>query len=232
MPDSHTKLSTAHAVGDSALAGKLRRAIKGDVLFDAASRGRYSTDASIYQIEPIGVVVPRDDEDVRAALAVAREERLPVLPRGGGTSQCGQTVGAALVIDGSKHLDRIVAFDKDARTVTVEFVTTVNGGKPWTFAAEQPRLQVQPGKLYTVAFTAQNTQDHAVIAQAVPSVAPWNAAKHLKKTECFCFRQQPFAAGEKKEMPMRFMLDPELPADVDTVTLSYTFFDVTEVAHR
>ena len=118
------------------------------------------------------------------------------------------------------------------RTVTVEFVTTVNGGRPWKFAAAQQRLQVQPGRLYTVEFTAQNTQDHAVVAQAVPSIAPWNAAKHLKKTECFCFRQQPFAAGEEKKMPVRFMLDPELPAEVDTVTLSYTFFDVTEVAQR
>jgi len=108
------------SAGDGALAARLRRAIKGDVLFDAAARGRYSTDASIYQVEPIGVVVPRDEEDVRAALAVAREERIPVLPRGGGTSQCGQTVGAALVIDASKHLDKIVAFDAAARTVTVE----------------------------------------------------------------------------------------------------------------
>jgi FAD/FMN-containing dehydrogenase/Fe-S oxidoreductase len=105
---------------DSALARRLRGAIAGDVLFDAGTRGRYSTDASIYQIEPIGVVVPKSDEDVRAVLAIAREERIPVLPRGAGTSQCGQTVGAALVIDGSKFLNKVVAFDKDARTVTVE----------------------------------------------------------------------------------------------------------------
>jgi len=116
------------------------------------------------------------------------------------------------------------------RTVTVEFTTTVNGGRPWKFAPVQPRIEVHPGQLYTVEFVAQNTQDHAVVAQAVPSIAPWNAAKHLKKTECFCFRQQPFAAGEEKHMPVRFMLDPELPAEVDTVTLSYTFFDATEFA--
>jgi FAD/FMN-containing dehydrogenase/Fe-S oxidoreductase len=108
------------APGDHALAGRLKRAIEGEVLFDAGARGRYSTDASIYQIEPIGVVVPKSDDDVRAALAIAREERLPVLPRGAGTSQCGQTVGEALVIDGSKFLDKIVAFDKERRTVTVE----------------------------------------------------------------------------------------------------------------
>jgi len=136
----------------------------------------------------------------------------------------GRTSGMALASD--------VIENPQDRTVTVEFVTTVNGGRPWKFAAAQQRIQVQPGKLYTVEFIAQNTQDHAVVAQAVPSIAPWNAARHLKKTECFCFRQQPFAAGEEKKMPVRFMLDPELPAEVDTVTLSYTFFDVTEVAHR
>jgi FAD/FMN-containing dehydrogenase/Fe-S oxidoreductase len=106
--------------GDSALAARLERELQGEVLFDAASRGRYSTDASIYQIEPVGVVVPKTEEDALAALAIAMEEGVPVLARGGGTSQCGQTVGAALVIDASKHLNRIVDFDKDARTVTVQ----------------------------------------------------------------------------------------------------------------
>ena len=104
---------------DGALARRLRRAIAGEVLFDAGSRGRYITDASIYQVEPIGVVVPKSDEDVKAVLAIAREERLPVLPRGAGTSQCGQTVGEALVIDGSKFLNKIVAFAKDSRTITI-----------------------------------------------------------------------------------------------------------------
>lgn len=118
------------------------------------------------------------------------------------------------------------------RTVTVELLTTVNGARGYTFSAATPRLEVQPGRLYTVEFVAQNTRDHAVVAQAVPSVAPWNAARHLRKTECFCFQQQAFAAGEEKRMPMRFMLDPELPADVDTVTLSYTFFDAPHVASR
>ena len=107
-------------VGDSALAQRLAGAIEGEVLFDAASRGRYSTDASIYQVEPVGVVVPKTAQDLRAAVQIAMEEGIPVLPRGGGTSQCGQTVGAALVIDCTKHLDQIVAFDRDSRTVTVE----------------------------------------------------------------------------------------------------------------
>ena len=106
--------------GDSALAARLRREVRGAVLFDAASRGRYSTDASIYQIEPVGVVVPQSDEDALAAFRVAVDEGVPVLARGGGTSQCGQTVGAALVIDHSKHLNNILQFDTDARTVTVQ----------------------------------------------------------------------------------------------------------------
>ena len=90
---------------------------EGEVLFDRASRGRYSTDASIYQIEPVGVVVPRTTSDVRAAIDVCRELGVPMLPRGGGSSQCGQTVGAALVIDHSKYLNGVVAFDRDAMTV-------------------------------------------------------------------------------------------------------------------
>jgi len=106
--------------GDSALAARLKREVKGDVLFDAASRGRYSTDASIYQIEPVGVVVPATEEDALAAFRIAVDEGVPVLARGGGTSQCGQTVGAALIIDHSKHLNQIVAFDRDARTATVQ----------------------------------------------------------------------------------------------------------------
>ncbi len=102
------------------LAERLRKALEGEVLFDAFSRGRYSTDASHYQIEPVGVVVPRSDDDVRAALQIAREDGVALLPRGGGTSQSGQTVGRALVLDFSKHLKRVVALDTQARTCTVE----------------------------------------------------------------------------------------------------------------
>ncbi|OGA47808.1 MAG: lactate dehydrogenase [Betaproteobacteria bacterium RIFCSPLOWO2_12_FULL_62_13] len=106
--------------GDPAFAARLKRELQGEVLFDAASRGRYSTDASIYQIEPLGVVVPRTEEDALVALQIALQDGVPVLARGGGTSQCGQTVGAALVIDNSKHLNQLVAFDKEARRVTVQ----------------------------------------------------------------------------------------------------------------
>src|SRR5690606_23331569 len=104
----------------SRLAQRLRRVLKGDVLFDAASRGRYATDASIYQIDPVGVVVPADETDVVAAIDLARELQVPILPRGGGTSQCGQTVGEALVIDNSRNLNKVIAFDAEARTVEVQ----------------------------------------------------------------------------------------------------------------
>ncbi|HEX7053917.1 MAG TPA: FAD-linked oxidase C-terminal domain-containing protein [Burkholderiales bacterium] len=90
------------------LAQRLRKALDAEVLFDRASRGRYSTDASIYQIEPLGIVVPRTEEAARAAIAIAAEEGVPILPRGAGSSQCGQAVGAALVIDHTKYLNRIV----------------------------------------------------------------------------------------------------------------------------
>jgi FAD/FMN-containing dehydrogenase/Fe-S oxidoreductase len=107
-------------LGDPDLARTLRREVEGDVLFDPFSRGRYSTDASIYQIEPIGVVVPKNRADVRRAVQVAADAGVPVLPRGGGTSQCGQTVGEALVVDTSRHLDAIIDFDAEARSATVE----------------------------------------------------------------------------------------------------------------
>jgi FAD/FMN-containing dehydrogenase/Fe-S oxidoreductase len=106
--------------GDAGLARRLAREIQGEVLFDRASRGRYSTDASIYQVEPLGVIVPKSIDDVAAALAIAREAGIPVLPRGGGTSQCGQTVNRALVMDCSKHLRRIWPVDPASGSVLVE----------------------------------------------------------------------------------------------------------------
>ena len=105
---------------NAAFAVRLARNIKGEVLFDRASRGRYATDASIYQVEPVGVIVPETIDDVVAAMAIAREEGVPVLPRGGGTSQCGQTVNRALVIDCSKHLRRLLHVDAETRTALVE----------------------------------------------------------------------------------------------------------------
>jgi FAD/FMN-containing dehydrogenase/Fe-S oxidoreductase len=118
--DSVFTVSFHPRVGDSALARRLAREIEGEVLFDPASRGRYSTDASIYQIEPVGVVIPKTGRDVRVAIQIAAEEGIPILPRGAGTSQCGQTVGAALVIDNSKYLNRLLEVDAENRVALVE----------------------------------------------------------------------------------------------------------------
>ncbi|GAC1342107.1 MAG: FAD-binding and (Fe-S)-binding domain-containing protein [Acetobacteraceae bacterium] len=107
-------------LGDARLAQRLRKETGGEVLFGRADRGRYSTDASIYQMQPVGVLVPRTMDDVATAIAIAREEGVPVLPRGGGTSQCGQTVNRALVIDCTKHLRRVLDVDAGGRTAWVE----------------------------------------------------------------------------------------------------------------
>jgi len=118
-------------VADSNLADRLRRNVDAEVLFDDYSRARYSTDASIYQIEPLGVVVPRTPEAAEAALAIACESLTAVLPRGAGTSQCGQTVGRALIIDNSKYLREIQSFDPSAGTVWVEPGVVLDALNAW-----------------------------------------------------------------------------------------------------
>src|SRR5215467_5828426 len=110
----------AKLLGDSALAARLGEVMRGEILFDAFTRGRYSTDASIYQIEPIGVALPQGTEDVVAAVAIAREEGFPVIPRGGGSSQNGQTLGRALVMDTSRHMNRVLQVDPIAGTALVQ----------------------------------------------------------------------------------------------------------------
>ena len=102
-----------------ALERKLARALKGEVKVDAFTRGRYATDASIYQIMPAAVAFPKDADDLEAVLTIAREEGVPVIPRGAGTSQNGQPIGAGIVVDFSRHLNEAGAYDREARTITV-----------------------------------------------------------------------------------------------------------------
>lgn len=116
------------------------------------------------------------------------------------------------------------------RSVRVEFVASVNEGGPWQFRADQSSMTIHPGQLYTTSFWAENRSDRAVVGQAVPSVAPGQAAKYFSKTECFCFTEQRFEPGEGRHMPVTFIIDPELPGHLDTVTLSYTFFDQVKLA--
>ena len=111
-----------------------------------------------------------------------------------------------------------------SRTITVEFDANAHG--PWQFKPAQATIQVHPGELATVMYEFQNVQDRKMAAQAIPSYAPRNAAPHFNKIECFCFNQYTLAPGEKKEWPVAFVIDPKLPKDVTTITLSYTFFEV------
>jgi len=99
-----------------------------------------------------------------------------------------------------------------------------------TQAPDAGSMRVHPGKLYDTHFYARNLTGGASVAQAVPSIAPGIAARYFRKTECFCFSPQKFAAGEAREMPVRFIVDPQLPANVDKLTLSYAFYDTTQTA--
>ena len=116
------------------------------------------------------------------------------------------------------------------RVVEIEFVASVNQQAPWEFRPAVSRMQVHPGQMYKTTFFAENRAGEALVGQAVPSVAPGQAAQYLQKTECFCFTEQRFEAGEARDMPVVFFVDPELPEHVDTLTLSYTFFAQTRVA--
>lgn len=116
------------------------------------------------------------------------------------------------------------------REIRIEFMTTVNEYAPFEFSADTDSMTVHPGKMYFATFTAKNMTASDKIAQAIPSVAPMAAAEHFVKIECFCFNSQEFAANQAREMPLQFIVDPELPDYVDTITLQYTFYDTARVA--
>jgi cytochrome c oxidase assembly protein subunit 11 len=118
----------------------------------------------------------------------------------------------------------VVPSVRQDRLVTVEFVAIDQAGGGWEFAPTTRSMQVHPGELTGTTFRARNVAGAARIAQAVPNVAPMLAAAHFRKTECFCFTPQPFAAGEARELVVRFVVDPALPAEVEVVTLAYTFY--------
>ncbi len=111
-----------------------------------------------------------------------------------------------------------------ARWVTVQFDGGVNSKLPWAFRPEQETMRVHPGQQYEAKFFARHASDHAIVGNAVPSIAPSRASGYFSKTECFCFTAQTLDAGESRDMPVRFIVDPDLPRDVNTITLSYTFY--------
>lgn len=116
----------------------------------------------------------------------------------------------------------------DEREVVVEFVATNNSGVPWAFYPQISKVKIHPGEITKLAFYAENKTDSRMTVQAIPSVTPGIAAKYIKKTECFCFTQQTLNGHEAMDMPLLFHLDNDLPANIRTITLAYTLFDVTD----
>lgn len=136
----------------------------------------------------------------------------------------GKTNPEAIAYDASKtKVDR-------KREVLVQFIATNNSGVPWAFYPKVDQIKVHPGEIAKLAFYAENKTNHRMVVQAIPSVTPGLAAKYLKKTECFCFTQQTLNGHEAMNMPLLFHLDPDLPENINIVTLSYTLFDVTDRA--
>lgn len=113
----------------------------------------------------------------------------------------------------------------ESRWVTVQFVANVNSALKWRFAPERVSMRVHPGALNEAWFDATNDASQAIVGNAVPSVAPNKASLYFNKTECFCFTEQTLKSGESRRMPVRFVVDPKLPADIGTLTLSYTFYN-------
>lgn len=113
-----------------------------------------------------------------------------------------------------------------SRWVTVEFDTNVRGHMPWHFIPAKTKIKVHPGELAQVMYKVENHSGKDMVGQAIPSYGPAIAGRYFKKLECFCFKQQKFLAGEAREMPVLFAIDANLPADVTTITLSYSFFEV------
>ncbi len=118
----------------------------------------------------------------------------------------------------------------EAREITIQFIATNSDGMPWEFRPSQTMMKVNPGAVNDTVFLARNPRPEAMVAQAIPSVSPARAAEFFHKTECFCFNNQPLDGLESTEMPLQFIVDQDLPRDIRTITLSYTMFDITEMA--
>jgi len=117
-----------------------------------------------------------------------------------------------------------IEFPQLNRVLQIEFVANLNEYAPWEFRPSVTSMEVHPGQLYDASFFARNLTNNALVGQAVPSISPGQAAKYFKKIECFCFTAQQFAPDEGREMPVQFLVDPEIPKHIDRLTLSYTFF--------
>jgi cytochrome c oxidase assembly protein subunit 11 len=119
-----------------------------------------------------------------------------------------------------------------SRSIRIEFVSTVNNYAPWQFEPAVESMTVNPGRMYYATFNASNLSGDARVGQAVPSIAPAAANEYFQKIECFCFSSQEFAANESRVLPLQFIVSPDLPESVDTITLSYTYFESNYVTRR
>ena len=138
---------------------------------------------------------------------------------------CEKVLGIKLE-EGPAGQQRVVGMRADEkRWVTVEFDGNVHSDLLWEFHPSRLSMKVHPGELYDATYWAKNDSDHAIVGDASPSISPDTASSYFSKTECFCFTQQTLQAGEQKLMPVRFIVDPALPTDVTTLTLSYTFYN-------
>ena len=138
---------------------------------------------------------------------------------------CEKVLGIKLQ-EGPAGQQRVVGMRADEkRTVTVQFDGNVDASLPWDFQPSRLSMQVHPGELYEATYWAKNESGRAIVGNAAPSITPSRGASYFNKTECFCFTQQMLRAGEQKLMPVRFIVDPALPADVTTLTLSYRFYN-------
>ncbi|NND53693.1 MAG: cytochrome c oxidase assembly protein [Gammaproteobacteria bacterium] len=117
-----------------------------------------------------------------------------------------------------------------SRAVTLELLASTGNGAPWEFRPVADSIEVQTGLMQETAYFAKNLSGRDIVGTATPDVAPREAGRYLKKVECFCFTEQPFAEGEARNMPVRFYIEPDLPAHIDTITLAYTFHEKPSAA--
>ena len=135
-------------------------------------------------------------------------------------------------IDSRREAEQIVKNTQvdTSRWIRVEFVANVNEQLPWKFEPLQTSVKIHPGELTHIAYRVTNLTDRNMIGQAVVSYGPAQAGEYIKKIECFCFTRQPLKARESKDMPVTFVVQPELSDDINTITLSYTFFELKDAA--
>ena len=126
----------------------------------------------------------------------------------------------------SEHSDNLLT--DEGRSIALQFISTNNENMPWIFKPSKQVMKIETGKYHTATFYVKNTTNKRMVAQAVPSVAPSNAAAHLKKLECFCFEQQELMPGEEANLPVRLLVSNDLPSNIKNIILSYTIFDITE----